>query len=64
MTKIRRGNYVFVTWKGDHAPPHVHVYKDGRLVVKWDLIKQMPLKGVAPRRVRLLLQQLRDEGLL
>lgn len=37
MSKIRRGNYVFITWKGDHRPWHVHVYQDGRLVVKWDL---------------------------
>jgi hypothetical protein len=64
MTKIRRGNCVFVTWKGDHAPQPVHVYRDGRLVVKWDLIRQMPLKGAAPRRFRLLLRQLRNEGLL
>ena len=35
--KIRRGGYVFFTWKGDHPPRHVHVYRDGRLIVKWDL---------------------------
>jgi hypothetical protein len=23
MGKIRRGGYVFITWKGDHGPPHV-----------------------------------------
>ncbi len=34
MGKVRRGGYVFVTWKGDHAPRHVHVYRDGKLVVK------------------------------
>jgi hypothetical protein len=37
MGKIRRGGFVFVTWKGDHSPYHVHVYRDGTLVVKWDL---------------------------
>jgi hypothetical protein len=25
MGKIRRGNYVFVFWTGDHEPRHVHV---------------------------------------
>jgi len=34
MGKVRRGNYVFLTWKGDHSPRHVHVYRDSRLVVK------------------------------
>lgn len=33
MGKVRRGGYVFLTWKGDHTPRHVHVYRDGRLVV-------------------------------
>jgi hypothetical protein len=37
MTRIRRGGYVLVSWKGDHGPRHVHVYLDGTLVVKWDL---------------------------
>ena len=36
MGKVRRGGYVFVTWKSDHSPRHVHVYRDGVLVVKWD----------------------------
>ena len=29
--KIRRGGFVFLTWKGDHTPRHVHVYRDGKL---------------------------------
>jgi hypothetical protein len=37
MSKIRRGGFVFVTWKGDHPPRHLHVYRDRRFVVKWDL---------------------------
>ena len=31
------GGYVFIAWKSDHPPRHVHVYRQGRLVVKWDL---------------------------
>ena len=33
MTKIRRGNFIFVAWVEDHSPKHVHVYRDGRFVV-------------------------------
>ena len=45
MGKVRRGGFVFVTWKGDHSPYHVHVYRDGTLVVKWDLENDVAMKG-------------------
>jgi len=62
--KVRRGNYVFVTWKGDHSPRHVHVYKDGRLVVKWNLDDRLPMKGKATARLRQLIAELQAEGAL
>ena len=64
MSKIRRGGYVFVTWKGDHSPRHVHVYRDGAFIVKWDLDSRKPMRGKATRRVRLLIEQLGSEGVL
>lgn len=64
MGKIRRGGYIFVTWKGDHFPRHVHVYRDGELIVKWDLASRRPMIGKATRRVRLLIEQLESEGAL
>ena len=64
MGKIRRGGYVFTTWKGDHSPYHVHVYRDGTLVVKWDLENDVAMQGKANRRIRTLLAELRDEGKL
>ena len=64
MAKIRRGNYVFLTWKGDHSPRHVHVYKDGKLVVKWNLESSEPMSGAASMRLRRLLEQLVQEGVL
>jgi len=62
--KIRRGGFVFLTWKGDHGSRHVHVYRNGRLVLKWDLENQKPLYGVVSRRVRALLDRLEAEGAL
>ena len=53
---------MFVTWKGDHSPRHVHVYRDGKLVVKWDLDSQAPMQGVASRRVLALIAELEEEG--
>jgi hypothetical protein len=64
MGKVRRAGYVFVTWKGDHTPRHVHVYRDGKFIVKWDLENQRPMKGDAPRRVVELIGELESEGRL
>ena len=64
MGKIRRGGYVFVTWKGDHSPYHVHVYRDGVLVLKWDLENDVAMRGSATRRVLRLIAELREEGQL
>jgi hypothetical protein len=64
MGKLRRGGYIFMAWKGDHPPRHVHVYRDGKLVVKWDLDNRKPMKGQAPRRVLQLIAELEVECLL
>jgi hypothetical protein len=62
--KLRRGGYIFITWKGDHPPRHVHVYRDGRLVVKWDLDNKKPMTGAAKSRILELISELESEGLL
>ncbi len=64
MGKLRRGGYVFVHWVGDHPPRHVHVYREGVLVVKWDVDRRRAMKGAANAAVRRLLEQLRREGWL
>jgi hypothetical protein len=64
MGKVRRGGFVFVTWKGDHSPYHVHVYRDATLVLKWDMEHELPMEGIASRRVLRLIAELREEGLL
>lgn len=53
-----------MSWKGDHWPRHVHVYRDGRLVVKWDLDNRWAMKGQGNRRVVRLIRELEGEGLL
>ena len=64
MSKIRRGGYVFLACVGDHGPRHVHVYRDGTMVVKWDLDNWQAMKGEAPGRVERLLRELCEEGRL
>ncbi len=63
MGKVRRGGFVFLTWVGDHGH-HVHVYRDGRLLLKWDLEKGYPIEGRASRRVLRLIFELTKEGRL
>lgn len=62
MGKKRRGNYVFPTWKGDHAPRHVHVYKNARLIVKWDLENSVVMEGRLNRNIMKYINELIDEG--
>ncbi|MCK6479301.1 MAG: DUF4160 domain-containing protein [Planctomycetaceae bacterium] len=64
MSRVRRGGYIFLTWVGDHPPRHVHVFKDGCLVVKWDLDHGRAMQGAASPRIRRLLSELVKEGLL
>jgi hypothetical protein len=62
--KIRRDNYVLFTWIGDHSPRHVHVYRDGRLVLKWNIDAWVPMKGRATAKLMKMLADLRKEGAL
>jgi len=62
MSKIRRGNYIFLTWKGDHSPRHVHVYRNTRLVVKCDLENWQPMEGKADRKLLQIIEELDNEG--
>ena len=64
MSKIRREGYIFLSWIGDHSPKHVHVYKDGKLIVKWDLENWMAMKGKPNRTILNLIRDLIKEGLL
>jgi hypothetical protein len=64
LGKIRRAGYVLVSWKSDRGPRHVHVYRNGRRVVKWDLENRRPMAGEASRKVIRLTETLRSEGLL
>lgn len=62
--KIRRGNYIFRTSIGDHRPRHVHVYKESKLVLKWDLETDRPMKGRPNTRLLAFIDQLKREGKL
>jgi hypothetical protein len=53
---------VFRTYVGDHRPLHVHVFRRGRHLGRWDLEHQRPLDDLLVGRR--LAQALREAGYL
>jgi hypothetical protein len=64
MGTVRRGNFSFRSWKGDHSPRHVHIYRNGKLVAKWNLERSVVMEGHVNRRLREIIKALVKEGLL
>ena len=64
MGKVKRGGYVFVSWIGDHDPKHVHIYKDKKLVGKWDLQNNKIMVGKISKKILKYIQELALEGKL
>lgn len=62
LAKIRRNGYIFITWKGDHSPRHVHVFKDGREILKWDLENNLVMSGTITGKLLKIIQSLVREG--
>jgi len=54
----KRGGYVFATYAGDHAPYHVHIYKDDRFTGRFDIENQRPMDGDLPAQVLKYLKEL------
>jgi hypothetical protein len=42
----------------------VHVYRDGKLVLKWDLENDIAMSGRPTRSILGIIEQLQQEGLL
>ena len=55
---------MFLAWKRDHSPRHVHVFRNGALVLKWDLENGRPMYGAPAPKVLRLIRDLESEGLL
>ncbi len=55
---------MFLAWAGDHSPRHVHVYRNGALLLKWDLENWRPMYGTPAPQVLCLIRKLQSEGLL
>jgi len=40
MSRKKAHGYVFITFKGDHRPYHVHIYRDRKEIGRWDIENQ------------------------
>lgn len=59
MGKKRARGYLFISYKGDHAPLHVHIYRKEREIGRWDIENQRPMDDFhAGRRLRKALAEL------
>jgi hypothetical protein len=64
VPKVRLGGYIFLARRSDHPPRHVHVYRNGTLVVKWDLENKKPMKGKASAALIRIIEKLEADGRL
>ena len=64
MTKIKKGDFIFFTWKGDHSPYHVHIFKNNKLFLKWNLEENLVMEGKITKKLRKLIDKLCKEGMI
>ena len=64
LPKFKRGGYIFVTWIGDHSPYHVHVFQDGREILKYDLENYRVMSGRVNSRLLKIIRDLVKEGVI
>lgn len=62
MGKVRRGGYMFIIYVGDHDPRHVHIFRDGKEIAKWNLESWVLMSGAIDSRILKLLIALVRKG--
>ncbi len=64
MGRWKRFGLVVVRYLTDHDPPHVHVFKDGKRILKFDIESWRMMEGKMTSNARKALEALRREGVL
>ena len=64
MPTWRSGGYVIRMYQNDHPPLHVHVFRDGRLLDRYDLEHGEFMDGNVGRHYGRVLAALRAVGLI
>ena len=62
MVRWKRSGVLVVLYATDHGPRHVHVFEEGRRVLKFDIESWKVMEGRLTRRGKRALDHLRAEG--
>jgi hypothetical protein len=63
MVRWKRFGVIVVQYSTDHDPRHVHVFKDGARVLKFDIESWAVMEGKMTPKTRRALESLRREGM-
>jgi hypothetical protein len=62
MGRWKRGGVIVVLYSTDHDPKHVHVFEDGKRLLKFDVESWTAMEGKMTSKARKVLEVLRKEG--
>ena len=62
MSRWKRAGVIVVLYSTDHDPRHVHVFEDGKRLLKFDLESWTVMEGKLTSKAREALEALREEG--
>ena len=63
MGRWKRLGVIVVQYPTDHNPRHVHVFEDGKRVVKFNIESWTVMRGKLTPRARKALEALLEEGM-
>lgn len=62
MPRWKRNGVLVVRYMFDHPPRHVHVFQDGKRLLKFDIEKWKVLEGKLKVAAKKALESLKNEG--
>jgi hypothetical protein len=62
MSRWKRYGVVIVRYLTDHDPVHVHVFQDGKRLLKFNIEDWAVMEGRLTPKARKALEKLKDEG--
>ena len=64
MGRWKRHGVIVVLYATDHDPRHVHVFEDGKRLLKFDIETWAIMEGKMTAKAKRALETLRREGIL
>jgi hypothetical protein len=64
MGRWKRYGVIVVLYSTDHDPKHVHVFEDGKRLLKFNIENWTVMEGKLTAKTRKALEALRQEGII